>query len=201
MTFDDGPELELTGRVLNKLDQYQVVATFFLVGSKVTKETEPVLKKMIAMGCEVGNHSWDYQSLVTLQVDEIKSKYVKTQDVITHLLGVEPKFFRPPNLETNQIMFDVIPLPFIGGIVCYDWIGCGTSAQERALTVLSEIEDGAIILLHDVQPEPHPSAETLDILIPNLKMQGYEFVTISDLFARNGIDPTSNKGCLWKIVR
>ncbi len=201
LTFDDGPDLVKTQRVLDRLAQHRVVATFFLVGSRVTDQTKPLLQQMVAMGCELANHSWDYDSLNTVSAEVVQQKFTRTQEVIKRIAGVDAKFFRPPNLAVSQTMFDVIPLPFAEGVLGFDWAGCGTTAQDRAQKVLAGMDDGAIILLHDVQPDPHPTPEALDILIPELKKQGYEFVTLSELFKRKGIDPASRKGSMWKYVR
>jgi peptidoglycan/xylan/chitin deacetylase (PgdA/CDA1 family) len=95
-------------------------------------------------------------------------------------------------------MFEAIDLPFAEGVLGYDWIS-STTAQERADSVLKYMRDGAIILLHDVQPDPHPTPEALDILIPALKDSGYEFVTLSDLFSRKGVDPNVEYK-MWKYV-
>ncbi|MCA1950676.1 MAG: polysaccharide deacetylase family protein [Treponema sp.] len=201
LTFDDGPDPVKTKKVLDVLARYKVPATYFLVGSRVTDSTKPILKNMVSMGHELANHSWDYDSLNTVPAETVKLKYEKTQEAIKRVAGVEAKFFRPPNLAVNQTMFDVIPLPFAEGVLGFDWAGCGTTAQDRAQKVLAGMDDGAIILLHDVQPDPHPTPEALDILIPELKKQGYEFVTLSELFKRKGVDPASRKGSMWKYVR
>lgn len=201
LTFDDGPDPVKTQKVLDVLARHKVPATFFLVGSRVTESTKPILKTMVSMGHELANHSWDYDSLNTVPAETVKLKYGKTQDAIQQVAGVEAKFFRPPNLAVNQTMFDTIPLPFAEGVLGFDWAGCGTSAEDRAQKVLAGIADGAIILLHDVQPDPHPTPKALDILIPELKKQGYTFVTLSELFRIKGIDPTSRKGSMWKYVR
>ena len=78
-------------------------------------------------------------------------------------------------------MFDVIDKPFVSGVLGFDWAGCDRTPENIANNVLKSIRDGAIIILHNVQPEPHSTSSALDILIPALKKMGYEFVTLSDL--------------------
>ncbi|MFQ3547128.1 MAG: polysaccharide deacetylase family protein [Termitinemataceae bacterium] len=201
LTFDDGPDPVKTERVLAKLRTYGVRATFFVVGSRLNEHTRPVLQKMLELGCELANHSWDYNSLASAPSEIVREKFQKTQHAIVTYAGMEARFFRPPNLAVSTTMYEVLPLPFVGGILGYDWAGCGTTAEDRAQRVLGEIADGAIILLHDVQPDPHPTPEALDILIPELQRQGFELVTLSELFARKGIDPASRSGSMWKYVR
>ena len=97
-------------------------------------------------------------------------------------------------------MYDTIDYPFLSGVLGFDWAGRNTNAKDRANNVINNIKDGSIVLLHDVQPTPHPTPEALDILIPKLKKMGYEFVTVSELFERKGIDPKSKKYDMWVYV-
>jgi peptidoglycan/xylan/chitin deacetylase (PgdA/CDA1 family) len=200
LTFDDGPDVVKTPLVLDKLEKYGVVATFFQIGQNVNDRTKPVIERIVAMGCEIGNHSWTWSSMNFMKAEMIKESVEKTQAAIEKYAGTAPKFFRPPNLAVSIPLYKAIDLPFVEGVVGMDWAGCNTDAQARADNVLSGMRDGAIILLHDVQPDPHPTPEALDILIPELKKQGYAFVTLSELFRRKGVDPASQKNAMWKYV-
>ena len=193
LTFDDGPDPKLTTKVLDALERHNVVATFFLVGKLVNERTRSVLERMVKMGCEVGNHSWDYNSLDKMEPERIREYVERTNKVIEEYTGQVPVFFRPPNLAVSRTMFDAIDMPFVGGVLGYDWAGCDRTPEKIAENVLKGVRDGAIILLHDVQPEPHPIVEALEIIIPELKKMGYEFVTLSELFRRKGIDPKDPK--------
>jgi peptidoglycan/xylan/chitin deacetylase (PgdA/CDA1 family) len=199
LTFDDGPNAVKTPKVLDKLEKYGVPATFFLVGSNINAGTAPVMKRALALGCELGNHTWSYSDLGGAGEEQIKESVEKTTAAIEKYAGVTPKFFRAPNLSTSKIMFAAVNMPFMSGIVGYDWDQKTTAAQ-RANFVLSGVKDGAVILLHDVQPDPHPTPEALDIIIPELKKRGYTFLTLSDLFTRQGVDPASKKNAMWTIV-
>ncbi|MGC8771423.1 MAG: polysaccharide deacetylase family protein [Brevinematia bacterium] len=190
LTFDDGPDATLTPKVLDKLEKYNVVATFFMIGQKIGPSTKAVIDRITNMGCEIGNHSYGYDSLTGKTADEIKTSVSNTSALIEQYTGEKPKFFRPPNLATNSSVFEAIDLPFAGGILGYDWAGVSDrTASKIAQNVISQMQDGVIILLHDVQPEPHPTPEALDIIIPELKRRGYEFVTLSKLFERKGVNP------------
>lgn len=201
LTFDDGPSADKTALVLAKLEKYQVPATFFLVGQNIGPATTEVMLRARKDGCEFGNHSWSYAGLDSADAAAIKDSIDRTSAAIKAAVGAEPRFFRAPNLATSPAMFAAIKLPFCEGVLGMDWSGCGTDAQARAANVLSGMRDGAIILLHDVQPDPHPTPEALDILIPELKKRGYELVTLSELFRRKGIDPASRPGSQWKYVQ
>jgi peptidoglycan-N-acetylglucosamine deacetylase len=200
LTFDDGPDVRQTGLVLDRLEKYKVPATFFLVGQRLNDSTAPVLKRALALGCEFGNHTFGYEDLGGATAEQIKATFDKTTAAIVKYTGKPPKFFRPPNLSTSPVMFATIGLPFMSGIVGYDW-DQKTTAESRAKSVLGGMQDGAVILLHDVQPDPHPTPEALDILIPELKNRGYTFVTLSELFARKNVDTASRKNAMWTVVK
>ena len=131
---------------------------------------------------------------------EIVKSIADTSAVIRKYSGWEPVFFRPPNLSVSDTLYACVDLPFASGIVGMDWPSCNTTAEDRAHNVLKDMKDGAIILLHDNQSDPHPTPEALDIIVPELKKKGYEFVTLSELFMRKGINPNSRKGLMWDFV-
>jgi peptidoglycan-N-acetylglucosamine deacetylase len=198
LTFDDGPDVLKTPLVLDKLEKYGVVASFFVIGQKLGDSTAAVLKRAVSMGCEIDNHSWSYVSLNFAAEDRIKESIAKTTAAIEKYAGVSPAFFRPPNLAVSLKLYKAAGVPTVGGITGNDW-DQSTTAETRASLVLQSMRDGAIILLHDVQPDPHPTPEALDILIPELKARGYEFVTLTELFKRRGVDPMSDR--LWQYVK
>ena len=200
LTFDDGPDVAKTALVLDKLESHDIVATFFVVGQRINASTEPVLERVVSMGCEIGNHSYGYSSMDQMDSAQIGESVENTTASIEQYAGVMPKFFRPPNLAVSNTMYEVIYLPFAEGVLGFDWAGgSGDTPEKVANYVLSGMRDGAIILLHDVQPDPHPTPEALDTLIPALKNLGYEFVTLSDLFDRKGVDPDVEYK-MWKYV-
>jgi peptidoglycan/xylan/chitin deacetylase (PgdA/CDA1 family) len=201
ITFDDGPDTNLTNQVLDKLEYYQIVATFFVVGQRINGATQPVLERQVSLGCEIGNHSYGYESMTSMDSAQIVESIHKTDSLVEEYAGVTPHFFRPPNLAVNSTMYEAIDLPFASGaVIAYDWQGgSGDTPEKVASSVINGVVDGAIILLHDVQPLPHPTPEALDSIIPTLRSMGYEFVTLSDLFDRKGVDPdVENK--MWTIV-
>jgi peptidoglycan/xylan/chitin deacetylase (PgdA/CDA1 family) len=200
LTFDDGPDADKTALVLDRLEKYHVVASFFMVGQLINDDTKPVIDRMVKLNCEVNNHSWAWESMNQMTPEQIKDSVSKTSAAIKQYTGKDPKFFRPPNLATSETLYANVGLPFAQGVLGMDWAGCGTSAEDRANNVLKNVKDGAIILLHDVQPYPHPTPEALDILIPELQKQGYEFVTVSELFRRKGVTPDPKEETMWTYV-
>ena len=191
----------MTELVLDKLEKHGVVASFFVIGQLITDETAPTLKRMVDMGCEINNHSWAWDSMNNMTKAEVNESISKTNAAIKKYTGQEAKFFRAPNLATSEELYAYVDMPFIQGVLAMDWQGCNTNAKDRANNVLAGVKDGAIILMHDVQPYPHPTPEALDILIPKLKKQGYEFVTVGELFKRKGVTPVLHEEMMWTYVQ
>ena len=199
LTFDDGPSTAMTPLILDKLDKYGVPATFMMIGQLVNDSTKPVIDRIVNSGHEIGNHSWGWASMNTMSANEIRKSINDTTEVIKKYSGQTPKFFRAPNLAYSQTMFDNIDLVFVQGVICNDWMS-SVSAQERANYAIQGATDGGIILLHDVQPEPHPTPEALDIIIPTLKSQGYQFVTLSQLFEAKGVPIDGSNKKVYTVV-
>ena len=204
LTFDDGPssDPELTPLVLDKLKKYGVKATFFLVGKNINDSTKAVIERMVADGHEIGNHSWNYDDMAKMSAEEIKKSVNDTTRAIQKYAEVVPVFFRPPNLSTSSTMFKVVDMPFVSGVVAGDWPGGGGDSVEHIMVKLQAgIKDGVIILLHDVQPKPHPTPEALDTLIPELRKEGFQFVTLSELFKMEGVVPDSKIEDMYIYVK
>jgi GH35 family endo-1,4-beta-xylanase/peptidoglycan/xylan/chitin deacetylase (PgdA/CDA1 family) len=199
LTFDDGPDNTLTSLVLDKLEKYKVPATFMMIGSKINDTTAPTVKRVIDQGCEIGNHSWSYSGMDKMTTEQIQKSINDTTAAIEKYSGTTPLFFRPPNLALSDTMYDAIDMTFVSGVTANDW-DQSTTAQQRADAIINGVKDGSIILLHDVQPLPHPTAEALDIIIPTLLSKGYEFVTLSKLFERKGVELDSTKKVMYSQV-
>ncbi len=191
LTFDDGPNTTTTNEVLDMLEKHEIVASFFLIGNNINDDSAKSVKRAYDMGCEINNHSRTHSDMTTLTAEEIQAEYEYVDDKVFEITGEHTKFFRPPYISVHQIMFDNIDVPFIAGIGANDWDDRIT-AEKRAKTILKQAKDGDIILLHDAEGNSM-TVEALDTIIPELKAQGYKFVTVSELFKAKGIDPDMEK--------
>lgn len=187
LTFDDGPNTYTTPKVLDLLEQYNAHASFFLIGDKINDESAVVMKRAYDMGCEIDSHSKTHSDMSEMTAEEIKAEMDYVNEYVYSVIGEYPKFFRPPYLNTSQTMYDAIDLPFICGYSSGD-SNSEKTAEERAETVLSYAKDGAIILMHDFYGNDQ-TVEALKIILPELQSQGYEFVTLTELFERNEETP------------
>lgn len=191
LTFDDGPNTTTTNEVLDKLEKHGVIASFFLIGNNINDESAKAVKRAYDMGCEINNHSRTHSNMTELTAEEIQEEYRYVDDKVFEITGEHTKFFRPPYIAVHQIMFDNIDAPFIAGIGAQDWEDRIT-ADMRARMILKQAKDGDIILLHDMEGNS-ATVEALDTIIPELKAQGYKFVTVSELFKAKGIEPDMEK--------
>ncbi len=187
LTFDDGPNLVTTPQVLNVLEKYDAAGSFFLIGSNISDETGDVIKRAYSMGCDIENHSLTHANFTTMTVGDFTAEVEETDRKIEDLTGEVPKFFRAPYLAANTDMFENIDKCFISGFGCNDWDD-SVSVEQRIDGVLSQAADGAVILLHDAQGN-QKTVDALDTIIPELQKQGYQLVTISQLFEAKGRDP------------
>ena len=126
-----------------------------------------------------------------MSLEEIRHEIAECSRQITDITGRAPVFFRPPFIALNQQLFDEVPLFFICGSGCEDWVP-SVSAEERARRVLENAKDGEIILLHDMLRNEN-TVEALKIIIPALTERGYTFHTVSGLFRDCGITPVRNR--------
>ena len=191
LTFDDGPNSTTTNEVIDKLEKYGIVASFFLVGNNIDDESAKAVKRAYDLGCEIDNHSRTHSNMTELSAEEIKAEYDYTDGKVYEITGEHTKFFRPPYIAVHQIMFDNIDVPFIAGIGANDWEDRVT-AEMRARMILKQAKDGDIILLHDAEGNSM-TVEALDTIIPELQKQGYKFVTVTELFKAKGIEPDMEK--------
>ena len=198
LTFDDGPNLTTTVEVLDKLEQYGVSATFFLIGNNITPETEEIVKRTYEMGCEIANHSKTHSDMTKLSAEEIQAEAAAVSEQVEAITGEAPRFFRPPYILVNDRMYDNIDMPFICGAGCNDWED-QVSAKQRAETTLNQIQDGMIILLHDFEGNTK-TVEALDEIIPGLQEKGYQFVTVSQLFELKNVTISAEDKNLYTCV-
>lgn len=186
LTFDDGPNLTTTVQVLDVLEEYGVRGSFFLIGNNITDSTEKVVKRAYDMGCEIDNHSKTHSDMTKLSAEDIAAEIDFVREKVKAITGEDTKFFRPPYIAVNPTMYEAIDMPFICGAGCNDWED-SVSAEERAERTVKQVKDGTIVLLHDMQGNTK-TVEALKTIIPTLQEQGYEFVTVSELFEAKGVE-------------
>lgn len=190
LTFDDGPNTTTTNQVLDIMEKYDITGSFFLIGRCINEDSAVVVKRAYDMGCEINNHSKTHSDMSNMTEAEILEEIAYVDDYVREITGEGTKFFRPPFISTSQAMYDTISQPFISGLGCNDFME-DVTAEERAEAVISMAEDGLIVLLHDAVGNDQ-TVEALETIVPTLLEEGYEFVTLTELFERKGETPKSH---------
>lgn len=175
LTFDDGPS-RYTKDIIDTLKSNNVNETFFVLGNKI-EIYKDIISESIKNGNEIGNHSYNHKWLSKLSTNELLDQINKTQDILKETVNYTPTCFRPTYGSVNNKIRKSINLSItLWTIDTKDWkINSVDRIVERAI---KDIEDGDIILMHDIFQR---SSEALKKIIPKLKEQGYQFVTISEL--------------------
>ncbi|UOQ84695.1 polysaccharide deacetylase family protein [Gracilibacillus salinarum] len=176
ITFDDGPHPENTLKILNILEEYEMKATFFMLGSRVDFYPD-IAKEVAKRGHEIGNHTWHHKDLTTLGTTEIKEEVQSTADMIKKATGEAPTAFRPPYGAINDNVRSVVDQEStLWTIDTEDW---KSHDPDAILEVVKDnIEDGSIILMHDIHST---TVEGFKKVAAYLKKEGYYTVTVSQL--------------------
>lgn len=182
LTFDDGPHYKYTAEILDILAEYDIKATFFVVGSLAERYPELILREL-SEGHEVASHTWSHPHLNMISESALENELTVTEEFLYELAEYRPKLFRPPEGKcgdnvrrvAGQLDYEVI----LWTVDTRDW--AHTPSEEIVKTVLDNTESGSIILCHDFIGGDSPTPAALRSFIPELKRNGYEFVTVSEL--------------------
>lgn len=181
ITFDDGPSAKYTGKLLDALKKYDAKATFFLVGQNVAGN-EALVKRMLAEGHEVGNHSWSHADLASISKKDMQAQVDKTDKAVYKAAGAYPTVFRAPYGSLSDALLDHIDVPSIyWSVDTLDWQTKDKKYVQKQ--ILNNAYDGAIILLHDIH---ETSVDGTIAALEKLQDEGYTLVTVSQLLKRNG---------------
>ncbi|QNL44750.1 polysaccharide deacetylase family protein [Oscillibacter hominis] len=184
LTFDDGPRRITTERLLDGLRERGASATFFLIGEQI-EENADVVQRMKAEGHQVGNHTWSHVKIEGMNQSAAQEEIRHTDQVLKELLGEDTYWLRPPYGLINQRERSWITVPMVQWSVDpEDWKYQNT--DRVVSSVLNHVKPGSIILLHDTYPT---SVDAALRIVDTLQGQGYEFVTVEELLALNGVAP------------
>ncbi len=191
LTYDDGPHTAHTSRILDILDAHGAKATFYVIGQEVGKGAN-LLQRMAAGGHEIGNHTWAHQNLTKQSAAQRKEALHMTAAAIEQAAGIRPTTMRAPYGALDEKVKESIGSlgypSILWSIDTLDWKH--KNAQTTVDTVLSQVKDGDIILMHDVYGA---TADASAVLIPELIGRGYQLVTVSEMASlRGGMQAGSN---------
>ena len=183
LTFDDGPSGRFTSRLLEGLEERSVEATFLLCGYRLAAYPE-LAKQIHRAGHEIGLHGYSHRSFATLSERELEKELADTQKLLPE--GCGAVFLRPPGGIGSQMVEQVAEKMglalLLWSVDPRDWAIHDAAAVETA--VVSQVQDGDVILLHDLSDS---SVDAALSIIDRLQKEGFRFVTVSRLAALRGI--------------
>lgn len=182
ITFDDGPHPAFTPKLLDILKQYNVKATFFLVGMMAEKYPD-LVKAEVAAGHDVGNHTYHHVNLTKIPVGNVAAEIKACGEVIQHITGDAPHLFRPPGGDYNRQVAETSEALGYIMVLWTDDPGDYASPGMKAIQMrtLDRVANGGIILIHDGVQQ---TVDVLPLILDYLKKKGYEVVTIDELMGR-----------------
>ena len=179
LTYDDGPSKVSTAALLEVLEKHGAHATFFVNGNHAL-ENKKLISAIVEQGSEIGNHTLDHVWLSKVDETEALRQVIGNEHLLRFLSGQEGIMpLRPPYGDINQTILDQFNLPIVlWSADSRDWEV--QDVERIKANVLSEIEDGGIIIMHDGY---ETSVQATDELLALLTAQNYRVVSVSELFA------------------
>lgn len=196
LTFDDGPHPGCGEALLDKLRELDVRATFFVVGKRVQARPD-LVRRMIAEGHEVGNHTEDHIRLYKLPPAEIARELLECERDVRRATGHGMAFMRPPGMhftpsvlnvadflgyitvDVNNVAGDYPPGGGVSDLTPEEAEAYGLQPEAIVAKVERQFKPGTIVLLHD---NPITLA-ALPEIVARARAQGYRFVTTSEMLA------------------
>ena len=195
LTFDDGPWPTTTSEILDILKANDAKATFFEIGNQVAENAD-VVKRIHAEGHQIASHTYDHAAgsgrgvdLTRMSADEQVNEVDKGFQAIDDVLGTNVnRVLRAPGGNYHgsiiETLKDKITAEVGWNVDTEDWRRPG--ADKIAQAILS-VKPGEVVLMHDGGGDRSQTVEALKTALPQLKAQGYKFVTVDELMSTYGM--------------
>lgn len=192
-TFDDGPS-KYTLDIANILEEYNASATFFEVGYNIKAHPE-ITKELSERGFEIANHTTDHSKLTKLTETKYLTKINDNNTLFKELTGKDMPYLRPPYGSYNDKIKANAGVPIVTwSLDTRDW---ESRNKDKVIEmVINNIKEGDIILFHDLYESTRDAVKEL---MPLLKEQGYQAVSVGELFKSKGI--TLEAGTSYRYAR
>lgn len=186
LTFDDGPS-SYTPQILKVLKEKGVHATFFNLGSQADADPSGC-KAVVDAGNELASHTMSHENLPNTDRDTLRSEITRAADALQSAAGEDIQMIRAPYGAFTSTEWaragDLISCNVLWNVDTLDWERPGADAIKKA--AVSGAFNGAIILMHDGGGNREQTVAALPGIIDELREQGYEFVTVSELLKLDG---------------
>jgi len=190
LTFDDGPSVH-TLPILDALEFHGGVATFFVLANRLDAHFDIAVRAHLS-GNEIASHTWSHARLTELSEDSIRYELSNANAAIAGVTGIGPAILRPTygaHNESVRRIAEELNLPLVlWSLDTRDWYT--RDAELIFNAVMENVRDRDIIILHDIR---EPTADASMRLIPELIAQGFQLVTVSELFYHSGVTPTPGR--------
>ncbi|WP_108670420.1 polysaccharide deacetylase family protein [Peribacillus acanthi] len=195
LTFDDGPEILNTPKILDILKEKGVPATFFVMGKQI-KQFPDDMKRIVNEGHAIANHTYNHNDSKVIWTDQLRKEIQSTQEEMVRVVGKKPDIFRPPygsfSKADMRLLNELGIRNILWSVDTLDW--SGTTAEDILKIVHRDISPGGIVLQHNFQSDRLiGTVEALPKIIDELKAKGYRFVTIQTLLASQTETPNPNQ--------
>lgn len=199
LTFDDGPG-EYTSELLDCLEENNAHATFFMLGQNVELYPDDV-KRMLKLGCEIGNHSWDHKNMFELDIDSVVKQFNDADQALIDACGQASTVVRAPYGNANEEIMNAVGKPFfMWSLDSLDWSYKDVDLDYKSIMEdnASVLKDGTIILMHDIH---EPSVKAAERIIPELINMGFKLVTVSEMAeAKNVTLQVASYNNFWQDI-
>ncbi len=179
LTFDDGPDPQLTPQLLDMLFRERVHATFFVQGDAAVVHPG-LVARALREGHTIGTHTWSHPRLPFLSAEDVRREVVATKDVVIAATGRTPVLMRPPYGEFSSRVLEVLrstgDAVIMWNVDTEDWKN--KNVPETTRRAIEGSKPGSIILMHDVHPT---SVQSVPGIIRGLRERGYSLVSVPTL--------------------
>lgn len=182
LTFSGGPHYKITPYILDVLKAKNVKATFFVYGSKSHFSTK-ILKRIHEEGHELGSHGYHPTLFTKMKLNQLNNSIDSTSKIISNVTGSVVKYCRPPNGITNMEINQHIKENANQKVILWSVDSKDKSENNVSIitkNVISKAKPGDVILMHDTI---NATSQALPGIIDELYEQGYEFLTLSQVFS------------------
>ncbi|MDQ5984705.1 MAG: Peptidoglycan-N-acetylglucosamine deacetylase [Syntrophus sp. SKADARSKE-3] len=199
LTFDDGPDPDVTVPLLGLLARYRVKATFFVTGRKA-EQYGNLLSEILRQGHTLGNHSYGHDPFLMFRSSTALDREISDAQAVLRRFGVLPLAFRPPVGVTNPKLAGVLSR---NGMYCLNFSCRAVDFGNRHVAglsgrILKKVKPDDIILLHDVQPPQGMGVETwlheVELILCGLSDAGLKIIPLADLIGRPVMISTKSIG-------
>ena len=182
LTFDDGPSPDYTPAIVALLQQYDARGTFFVIGQELVRDPE-VARETAAAGMELANHGMNHLTLVGVDPTTIAAEAAPVERELTAITGARPTLYRLPggrgDARSLRTLSDLGYTVVNWSIDTHDFLP--RSAAQIAAQVETQVQPGSIVIFHDGGGDQQHTVDALRLLLPALKAQGYQLLTVSQL--------------------